>query len=96
MEIEGSEARLDAEWETLVNGNTLIVIDEAQQTPWIFSRLRGTIDSERKRNGRFLVLGSVSPTLMKNVSESLAGRMGIVHMTPFILPELKAGLLDDM
>jgi len=96
METGGSQTRLDAEWGSLVAGSKLIVIDEAQQTPWVFSRLRGTIDSDRKRNGRFLLLGSVSPALMKNVSESLAGRMGLVHMTPFILPELKAGQLDDL
>lgn len=96
METEGSEARLDAEWESLVAGDRLIVIDEAQQTPWVFSRLRGAIDSNRKRNGRFLILGSVSPALMKNVSESLAGRMALVHMTPLILPELKAGQMDDL
>ncbi len=96
METEGSEARLDVEWESLAAGKKLVVIDEAQESPWVFSRLRGTIDSDRKRNGRFLLLGSVSPALMKNVSESLVGRMGLVHMTPFILPELKAKQLDDL
>ena len=96
METEGSEARLDAEWETLARGKRLIVIDEAQQTPKVFSRLRGTIDADRKRHGRFLLLGSVSPVLMRNVSESLAGRLGLVHMTPLILPELKTGQMDDL
>ena len=43
----------------------------------------------------FLLLGSVSPTLMTNVAESLAGRLGLVRLTPFILPELPAGL-DDL
>ncbi len=96
METAGSEARLDAEWETLVSGKQLIIVDEAQNAPWVFSRLRGTIDADRKRNGRFLVLGSVSPALMKNVSESLAGRLGLVRLTPFILPELKARQMDDL
>lgn len=96
METRGSEARLDAEWDTLVAGKKLIIIDEAQQAPAIFSRLRGTIDADRKRNGRFLLLGSVSPALMQNVSESLAGRMGLIGMTPFILPELKAGQMDEL
>jgi predicted AAA+ superfamily ATPase len=96
MEAQGSEARLDAEWERLVAGRRLVVIDEAQQAPRVFSRLRGAIDADRKRNGRFLLLGSVSPELMKNVSESLAGRLGLVRMTPFILPELKPGQLDDL
>ena len=96
METEGSAAKLDAEWETLTRDKKLVVIDEAQQAPKVFSRLRGTIDAQRKRNGRFLLLGSVAPELMKNVSESLAGRLGLVRMTPFILPELKAGQLDDL
>lgn len=96
MESQGSQARLDAEWETLAAGGKLVVIDEAQQAPKVFSRLRGTIDADRKRNGRFLLLGSVSPALMENVSESLAGRMGLVRMTPLILPELDAGRMDDL
>ena len=96
METAGSEARLDAEWDTLAGGSQLVIIDEAQQAPQVFSRLRGTIDADRKRNGRFLLLGSVSPALMENVSESLAGRLGLVRMTPFILPELKAWQIDDL
>lgn len=96
METEGSYARLDAEWEALATGGSLVIIDEAQQAPKVFSRLRGTIDADRKRNGRFLLLGSVSPVLMKNVSESLAGRLGFVRMTPFILPELEPDRLDEL
>jgi predicted AAA+ superfamily ATPase len=96
METAGSEARLDAEWDALVSGNRLIVIDEAQSAPAVFSRLRGTIDADRKRNGRFLLLGSMAPALMKNVSESLAGRLGLVRMTPFLLPELWARQMDDL
>ncbi len=96
MESAGSEARLDAEWDTLTNGKKLIIIDEAQQAPKIFPRLRGTIDANRKRNGRFLLLGSVSPSLLESVSESLAGRLGLVRMSPFILPELKTRQLEDL
>ncbi len=96
METDGSEARLDAEWDQRTSGAELIIIDEAQQAPRVFSRLRGTIDADRKRNGRFLLLGSVSPSLMENVSESLAGRLGMVRMTPFLLPELKAAQMDDL
>jgi len=96
METRGSEARLDAEWDDLARGRKLVVIDEAQRAPKVFSRLRGTIDADRKRNGRFLLLGSVSPAMMQNVSESLAGRLGLVRMTPFILPELKVARMDDL
>jgi len=96
LETEGSEARLDAEWDSLTAGRKLIVLDEAQCAPKVFSRLRGTIDADRKRNGRFLILGSVSPALMKNISESLAGRMGLVRLSPLILPELRVRQMDDL
>ena len=96
METEGSATRLDAEWDRRISGAELIIIDEAQQAPRVFSRLRGTIDADRKRNGRFLLLGSVSPSLVENVSGSLAGRLGMVRMTPFLLPELKAAQTDDL
>jgi hypothetical protein len=96
METAGSAARLDAEWETLTAGSELIIIDEAQHAPEVFSRLRGTIDSDRKRNGRFLLLGSVSPALMENVSEALTGRLGLVRMSPFIVPEIETAQMDDL
>lgn len=96
MEIEGSKARLDAEWDTLMAADKLVIIDEAQRAPEVFPRLRGAIDQKRKRKGRFLLLGSVSPALMENVSESLAGRLGLVRMSPLILPELKARQMDEL
>lgn len=96
METAGSQVRLDAEWDALVCGDKLVIIDEAQQAPEVFSRLRGAIDADRKRNGRFLLLGSVSPALMETVSESLAARLGFVRLTPLILPELGAERLDDL
>jgi predicted AAA+ superfamily ATPase len=60
MESEGAFLRLDAEWDRLMRGEELVIIDEAQCAPEIFPRLRGAIDSDRKRNGRFLLLGSAS------------------------------------
>ena len=80
----------------MTSGNKLLVLDEAQHTPWVFSRLRGAIDADRKRNNRFLVLGSVSPDLMRTASESLAGRISLVRMSPLILPELKVAKLDSL
>ncbi len=65
------------------------MLDEAQAWPEVFPRLRGAIDSDRNRKGRFLLLGSVSPTLMGQVSESLAGRLSLVELTPFLLNELE-------
>ena len=90
LEQEADRLRLDLEWNKLVEGRQLIVLDEAQTWPELFPRLRGAIDRHRQRKGRFLLLGSVSPSLMLQVSESLAGRLALVELTPFLLNELAA------
>ena len=59
-----------------------IIVDEAQRLPEIFPLLRSVVDEE-KRNGRFVLLGSASPTLIQHISESLAGRTAFLDMTPF-------------
>lgn len=64
-----------------------ICLDEIQKLPEIFSVLRGVIDKDR-RPGKLLILGSASPELLKQSSESLAGRIGYVKMTPFALDEI--------
>src|SRR3970040_1328152 len=87
-EQPADRVRLDLNWEAITSGRELVVIDEAQNWPELFPRLRAAIDASRRRNGRFLLLGSVSPVLMREVSESLAGRLARVELTPFLLPEL--------
>jgi hypothetical protein len=57
-------------------------LDEAQNFPALFPRVRSAIDQDRKRNGRFLILGSVSPGLMKEVSEFLTGRLALCELSP--------------
>jgi uncharacterized protein len=64
-----------------------VVLDEAQRLPEIFSVLRYVIDRSRGK-GRFLLLGSASPTLMRSVSETLAGRVALLELTPFLGSEL--------
>ena len=88
--------RLDLDWPEIIAGRGLTVIDEAQGWPELFPRLRAAIDADRRRNGRFLLLGSVSPTLMREVSESLAGRLARVELTPFLLPELGVRAIDRL
>ena len=88
LEQDGDRLRLDLQWDELVTGRSLVVLDEAQAWPSVFRRLRGAIDSDRRRKGRFLLLGSVSPVLMAQVSESLAGRLSLVELTPFSWGEL--------
>jgi uncharacterized protein len=64
-----------------------IIIDEAQLAPPLFSALRVAIDRDRSRKGRFLLSGSSSPELVKQISESLAGRAARLEMAPLSLSE---------
>lgn len=64
-----------------------VVIDEAQRLPDVFPVLRHVIDRSRGK-GRFLLLGSASPTLIRSVSETLAGRVALLELTPFLASEL--------
>jgi uncharacterized protein len=91
LEQDSDRLRLDLEWQSLHQSRELIILDEAQVWPEIYPRLRGAIDAERKRHGRFLLLGSVSPSLMTQVAESLAGRLSIVELPPLQMSELPTG-----
>ena len=95
LEQDTDRLRLDLGWNSLVQGQELVVLDEARSWPEVFPRLRGAIDQDRGRKGRFLLLGSVSPSLMVQVSESLAGRLSLVEMTPFLLDELEDPEIRD-
>jgi len=72
-----------------------LIIDEAQILPDLFPVVRALIDEDRRQNGRFYLLGSVNPFLIRQISESLAGRVGIVELSPFLFEEL-AGLGIDL
>jgi uncharacterized protein len=65
-----------------------VIIDEAQKYPGLFQELRGVIDRNRGLRNRFLLTGSSSMELIKNVSESLAGRVGMVELGTFKANEL--------
>ena len=57
-----------------------VIIDEAQEYPELFKTLRGVVDIDRRENGRFIITGSSSPELLNNISETLAGRIGIIEL----------------
>jgi predicted AAA+ superfamily ATPase len=79
---------LSADVEGFLEANPrALVIDEAQRLPELFPALRHRIDRGRGR-GRFVLLGSASPALMRSVLESLAGRAAVVELTPFLASEL--------
>ena len=69
----------------------LVVLDEVQRIPDLFATLRGVIDDGRRRgmaNGRFLMSGSASGSLLNQSGESLAGRIAYVELSPLGVLEL--------
>lgn len=74
--------------------NSTVIIDEVQLMPELFSILRPLIDAKRT-SGRFILLGSASPDLVKGVSETLAGRISYNELTPINLTELTNKITYD-
>ena len=69
------------------NNPSGVIFDEAQLSPQLFRELRGVVDSDRNRRGRFIITGSSSPELISNLNESLAGRIGVVELGTLALNE---------
>ncbi len=67
------------------------ILDEAQAVPELFAALRGAIDAERGRAGRFVVLGSAQPALVPGISESLGGRIAVVELDALAACEAATG-----
>ena len=77
----------------------LVILDEIQRVPELFRNLRGLIDAGRRRvrgKGRFLVLGSASIDMLKQSSESLAGRIRYLELGPLDAGEVGRGSLDPL
>jgi len=96
LELPSAQRQLDdPEAFFMAHPNQLVILDEVQRLPGVFSILRGVID-QRRRNGeatsQFLLLGSASGVLLQQSSESLAGRVAQVELTPFQAREV---LKDD-
>jgi hypothetical protein len=81
----------DARFQLDARGASGLILDEAQRLPALFNALRGAIDVQRQRMGRFIILGSAQPTLIRQVSESLAGRIGILELAPLTVQEAQSG-----
>lgn len=79
----------DAESFLLANRRKLVCIDEIQRKPELFPLLRALCD-KTGQPGQFLALGSASPDLLQQTSETLAGRIAYLDLTPFLIHELDA------
>jgi hypothetical protein len=67
--------------------DTLVIVDEIQRMPGLFPIIRALVDQNRVP-GRFLIIGSSSPDLIRQASESLAGRIIYHELAPFYLEEI--------
>lgn len=87
MELPSDQRKLvDAELFFEANRTASICLDEIQRIPELFPLLRAEIDAKREP-GRFLILGSASRALIRQSSESLAGRIAFYELTPFLAEE---------
>ena len=93
LESPASLARLDEPMTALAPLRGLVVIDEVQLRPELFPILRVLVD-RTPASAKFLVLGSASGALLRQTSESLAGRMERVLLGGFTLRETVGGLPD--
>jgi len=101
LELPSAQRQLDdAEAFLLAHRNRLVILDEVQRMPGLFAVLRGVIDLRRRAGesaGQFLLLGSASGVLLQQASESLAGRIAQVELTPFQAREvLPAGAAAEL
>jgi uncharacterized protein len=88
LELPSDTAKLqDAELYLGQFSDRLVIVDEMQRMPSLFPLMRALIDQERTA-GRFLLLGSASPDLIKQTSETLAGRIMYHELTPFTIDEV--------
>lgn len=96
LEKASDRAKLvDAELFLKAHVDKTVILDEIQLMPELFAELRSLIDEQREP-GRFIVLGSASPDLIRKSADSLAGRIGYLELTPFYLGEIADSELEKL
>ncbi|GAB2474482.1 ATP-binding protein [Algoriphagus taiwanensis] len=96
LEKASDRAKLvDAELFLKAHSDKTVILDEIQLMPELFAELRSLIDEQREP-GRFILLGSASPDLIRKSADSLAGRIGYLELTPFYLGEIGDDELEKL
>lgn len=72
-----------------------VIFDEAQKAPELFELVKIAVDKDRARSGKFVLTGSRQFSLLQKISESLAGRIGLLTLLPFQYAELPAQWQDE-
>jgi predicted AAA+ superfamily ATPase len=100
LESEADRAKLsEPEAYLPQHEDKLVILDEIQRVPQLFQSLRGLIDAGRRRgrrNGRFLLMGSASIDLLKQSSESLAGRIRYLELSSIHAGEIGIERLNTL
>lgn len=86
---EASRAELEPDL-FLAPSSGPLLIDEVQYAPQLFRHIKAAIDSDRSLSGRFILTGSQKFELMREVSDSLAGRVGVVELEGLSCEEIRA------
>lgn len=94
LENPRDAARLDQPQLALEDLEGLIVIDEIQRTPGLFPLMRYLVDQKKKRT--FVILGSASRDLIRQSSESLAGRIAYYHLGGFQIQDVGPGNMKNL
>ena len=94
LESPGEQARLAEPELALERLDGLVILDEIQRRPELFGVLRGIVDRHPDR--RFLILGSAAPELLRQSSETLAGRIAYHPLTPLRTDEIPSSDLDQL
>ena len=96
LEKASDKAKLaNAELFLKTHQNKTVILDEIQMMPELFTELRSLID-EKREAGRFILLGSAAPDLIRKSADSLAGRIAYLELTPFHLGEVEADEIDKL
>ncbi|MDZ4789088.1 MAG: ATP-binding protein [Blastochloris sp.] len=93
LELESDLIKLsDPEWYFSLHEDSCVILDEIQRKPELFKVLRSRVDQMRqnKKKGRFLILGSASLELLRQSSESLAGRISFLELAALNVQEVGA------
>jgi hypothetical protein len=102
LDLEAPQERIKLQDPILyfkLHTDKLIILDEVHRFPELFNVLRGWIDAGKReglKNGRFLLLGSASPELLRQSGESLAGRIAYLELQAFNLMEVGTNALNPL
>ncbi|MCX6271973.1 MAG: ATP-binding protein [Bacteroidetes bacterium] len=72
-----------------------VIFDEVQKVPLLFNYLKIVVDNDRSNKGKFILTGSSQFTMNQQITESLAGRIGLLVLLPFQMQEVPVNLRDD-